>query len=33
MEPRYEHTEVEKKIYKQWEDSGFFNPDVCGKKA
>jgi len=27
MEPRYEHAEVEKKIYKQWEDSGYFNPD------
>ncbi len=27
MEPRYDHREVEPKIYKQWEDSGYFNPD------
>ena len=33
MEPRYEHAEVEKKIYKQWEDSGYFNPDTCVEKG
>ncbi|HUC31569.1 MAG TPA: valine--tRNA ligase [Candidatus Paceibacterota bacterium] len=27
MEPRYDHAEVEKKIYEQWEQSGYFNPD------
>ncbi len=27
MEPRYEHIEVEKRIYQSWEDSGYFNPD------
>jgi valyl-tRNA synthetase len=29
MEPRYEHAEVEKKIYEQWEKSGYFDPDNC----
>jgi len=33
MEPRYDHAEVEKKIYKTWEDSGYFNPDVCVEKG
>jgi valyl-tRNA synthetase len=33
MEPRYEHAEVEKKIYKQWEDSGYFDPDTCIEKG
>ena len=33
MEPQYDHTEVEKKIYKQWEDSGYFDPDVCIEKG
>ena len=27
MEPRYDHKAVEPKIYKSWENSGFFNPD------
>ena len=27
MEPRYDHQSVEKKIYDQWEKSGYFNPD------
>jgi valyl-tRNA synthetase len=27
MEPRYDHLSVEPKIYKVWEDSGYFNPD------
>ena len=27
MEPRYDHLEVEGRIYRQWEDSGFFDPD------
>ena len=29
MEPRYDHKAVEEKIYKQWEKSGYFNPDNC----
>jgi valyl-tRNA synthetase len=33
MEPRYDHAEVEPKIYKQWEDSGYFNPDTCVEKG
>jgi len=33
MEPRYNPAEVEPKIYKQWEDSGYFNPDVCIEKG
>lgn len=33
MEPRYDHTAVEKKIYEQWEESGYFDPDVCIKKG
>ena len=27
----YEAKKVEDKIYKLWEDSGFFNPDNLGK--
>ena len=33
MEPRYDIGEVESRIEKQWEDSGFFNPDVCIEKG
>ena len=33
MEPRYDHAEVEPKIYKQWEDSGYFDPDACIEKG
>ena len=29
----YDATSTEKEIYKRWEDSGFFNPDVCVKKG
>jgi len=29
----YEAKKVEDKIYKLWEKSGFFNPDVCQKKG
>jgi valyl-tRNA synthetase len=29
MDPRYDIKEVEARIYTQWENSGFFNPDVC----
>ncbi len=29
----YKAEETEKRIYKLWEDSGFFNPDVCVKKG
>ncbi|HEY4496966.1 MAG TPA: valine--tRNA ligase [Candidatus Paceibacterota bacterium] len=32
MEPRYEHTSVEEKIYKKWIESGFFNPDNLPKE-
>lgn len=28
----YNYTDTEKKIYKKWEESGFFNPDTCVKK-
>ena len=27
MEPRYEHSTAEEKIYERWERSGYFNPD------
>lgn len=27
LDKAYDHTQVEEKIYKIWEDSGFFNPD------
>ena len=33
MEPRYDHASAEKRIYKQWENSGYFNPDVCVEKG
>ena len=34
MEPRYEHAKVEEKIYRQWEESGYFNPDkLPGKRS
>ena len=29
----YSPKETEERIYKLWEDSGFFNPDVCVKKG
>jgi valyl-tRNA synthetase len=29
----YEPKKIEKKIYSEWEKSGFFNPDVCVKKG
>jgi valyl-tRNA synthetase len=29
----YEPTETEDRIYKNWEDSGFFNPDICVEKG
>src|SRR3990167_343918 len=29
----YNPKETEERIYKLWEDSGFFNPDVCIKKG
>src|SRR3990167_4329452 len=29
----YEPKKYEDDIYKRWEDSGFFNPDVCIKKG
>jgi valyl-tRNA synthetase len=27
LEKAYDHSKVEEKIYKMWEESGFFNPD------
>jgi valyl-tRNA synthetase len=33
MDPRYDIQEVESRIYKKWEDSGFFNPDTCVEKG
>ena len=33
MEPRYDINEVEARIEKIWEDSGFFNPDICVEKG
>lgn len=29
----YDHTATEKRIYENWEQSGFFNPDVCVEKG
>lgn len=29
----YNHTEVEQDLYKRWEESGFFNPDICIEKG
>src|SRR3989344_1479492 len=29
----YNPQESEPKIYKQWEESGYFNPDVCVEKG
>ena len=29
----YDPTTTEKRIYEMWEDSGFFNPDICIKKG
>jgi len=31
MDPRYDHKELENKIYKTWEESGFFSPEGCVK--
>ncbi|MCL5016329.1 MAG: valine--tRNA ligase [Patescibacteria group bacterium] len=33
MDTRYDYQALEDKIYKRWEESGFFNPDVCVKKG
>ncbi len=33
MESRYDIKEVETRIYKSWEESGLFNPDVCVEKG
>lgn len=33
MESRYNQEEIESRIYKQWEDSGFFRPEVCIEKG
>jgi valyl-tRNA synthetase len=32
MESRYNPAEAEERIYRQWEESGYFNPDICVKK-
>ncbi len=33
MEPRYDVNEVESRIYKMWEDAGWFDPDTCIEKG
>ncbi len=33
LEKPYNPTEHEESIYKKWQESGFFNPDVCVKKG
>lgn len=33
MEPRYDIREVESRIAAKWEESGFFNPDVCVERG
>jgi valyl-tRNA synthetase len=33
MEPRYDIKEIEARIYASWEESGFFNPDVCVERG
>jgi len=33
MESRYDIKEVESRIYKKWEESGLFNPDVAVEKG
>jgi len=33
LEKPYNPTETEGRIYKEWENSGFFNPDVCIEKG
>ena len=34
MEPRYDHLKAEEKIYKKWEESGYFDPDnLPGKRT
>lgn len=31
MDPKYDHTKVESRIYKMWEDNGYFKPEVNPK--
>ena len=33
FEPRYDHIKTEESIYKLWEKTGYFNPDVCIEKG
>ncbi len=33
MDPRYDIKEIEARIYAAWEQSGFFNPDVCVERG
>ncbi len=33
FEPRYDHVKSEEKIYKLWEESGYFNPDICAENG
>src|SRR3989339_2228422 len=33
MDKAYESQKYEDQIYKRWEESGFFNPDVCIEKG
>lgn len=32
LSPQYDPKDVEERIYRMWEQSGFFNPDVCVRK-
>ncbi|OGC45400.1 valine--tRNA ligase [candidate division WWE3 bacterium RBG_19FT_COMBO_34_6] len=32
MEKNYNHKNVEEKIYKMWEDGGYFRPEICEEK-
>jgi valyl-tRNA synthetase len=33
LDTRYDHASREPELYKQWEESGYFNPDVCIEKG
>lgn len=32
MEPKYEHSKVEERIYRMWEEGGYFTPEIDKKK-
>ena len=33
MEKRFNHNDEEEKIYKAWEEAGYFSPEECIKKG